>query len=33
MPVGVALTDPNPIFAVAKLVVIVESKTKVASDL
>jgi hypothetical protein len=27
------LTNPNPIFAVAKLVVLVESKTKVASDL
>jgi hypothetical protein len=30
---GVVLTDPNPIFAMAKLVVLVESKTKVASDL
>jgi hypothetical protein len=27
------LTNPNPIFTVAKLVVLVESKTKVASDL
>jgi hypothetical protein len=33
VPVGVVLTDPNPIFAMAKLVVLVESKTKVASDL
>jgi hypothetical protein len=27
------LTNPNPIFAVSMLVVLVESKTKVASDL
>jgi hypothetical protein len=33
MPVGVVLTDPNPIFVVAKSVVLVESKMKVDSGL